>query len=121
MNTENKSLCLRIYISTTDRISHSPLYEEIVFEARDAGIAGVTVLKGIMGYGASSVIHSYKFWEISDKVPVVVEIIDEESSVMAFYETIRPRLEQMKFGCMVSIQDCQVLLQKAGHKRAFGE
>ena len=94
------------------------MYESIVFKAKEAGLAGATVIKGIFGYGASSVIHSYKFWEISDKLPVVVEIIDTEEKVMTFYETIRPMLESMRYGCLVlKEQPVNILLNKPGEKR----
>ena len=67
-----------------------------------------------MGFGASSVIHSYRFWEIADKVPVVIEMIDEETKILSFWERIRNHLEEMRNGCLVTISPAQVLLYKAG-------
>ena len=77
MKSDYKAKRLRIYISSTDKFKHSPLYEVIVYSAKRCGIAGATVIKGIMGYGASSEIYSSKLWEISEKLPLIVEIIDE--------------------------------------------
>jgi PII-like signaling protein len=119
MENNTDVFVLRIFIGSTDQIGHAPLYESIVFEAKKQGIAGATVTKGIMGFGASSVIHSYKFWEVSDKVPMVIELIDEEYKIRSFYETIRPMLESMKYGCLATIEKVNVLLYKSGKKRIF--
>lgn len=116
MNTSDNVKILRVYTSSTDKLKHSPMYEMIVFAARRKGMAGATVHKGIMGYGSSSVVHSAKFWETNDKLPVVVEIIDESSKIDAFFEVIRPYLESVRYGCLVTIEDAHVMLYKAGRK-----
>lgn len=108
---------LKIYISSSDRIHHTNLYEFLVLEAKKEGLAGATALKGILGYGASSVIHSYKLWEVVDKVPVVVEIVDDYEKIRAFYKMIAPTLESMKYGCLVTLEATNVLLNKPGRKR----
>jgi len=110
---------LRIFISSSDRINQTPLYELIVFQAKKEELAGATVLKGMLGYGASSVIHSYKFWEVTDKVPIVVELIDEIDKISSFYKNIHPTLEKMKYGCLVTLEETNVLLYKPGQKRMF--
>ena len=119
MKELTKAKLLRVFISSTDKLDKDTLYESIVFKAKEAGLAGATVYKGAMGYGASSVIHSYKFWEVAEKLPVVVEIIDEEEKVMAFYDAIRKDLEAIRYGCLVTMEDVTVLLNKAGQKREF--
>jgi len=119
METNSVAGILRIYISSTDRINQTPLSEFIVFQAKKEGIAGATVLKGILGYGASSVIHSYKFWEVSEKLPIVVELIDDEDKIRLFYENLRPQLEILKYGCLATFSKTEVLLNKAGKKRMF--
>ena len=117
MKIKEPSALLRIYISSTDHLKQDSLMESIVFSAKNEGLVGATVFKGILGYGASSVIHSYKFWEITDKLPVVIEIIDEEEKVRNFYETIKPQLETMRYGCLVTIENIEVLLFKSGKSR----
>jgi PII-like signaling protein len=117
MKNNSQALLLRIFISSTDRYKNELLYEFIVFKAKEMGIAGATVLRGILGYGASSVIHSYKFWEVTDKVPSVIEIIDEESKVISFYKAILPILETMRYGCLATTQKLDVLLCKSGKSR----
>jgi hypothetical protein len=119
MEKNSKALLLRIFISSTDKTGQEILYEDIVFKAKKAGLAGATVLKGMLGFGASSVIHSYKFWEVTEKIPTLIQIVDEEEKVMNFYETIRPTLESMKYGCLVTTQYVNVLLYKAGEKHFF--
>ena len=119
MKTNAEVFALKIFIGSTDHFNQKPLYEYIVFEAKKKDIAGATVIKGIMGFGASSVIHSYKFWEVSDKVPLVIELIDEEAKIRAFYEYIRSALESMKYGCLVTMEKVNVLLYKSGEKKMF--
>ena len=114
MKTNAQNALLRIFISSTDQIRQDLLSESIVFAAKNKGLAGATVMKGILGYGSSSVIHSYKFWEVTDKLPVVIELIDEEEKIREFYETIRPQLESMRYGCLVTIENIEVLLFKSG-------
>jgi PII-like signaling protein len=120
MENNTTATLLRIYVSSTDKFKHTPLNEMIVYRAKKRNLAGVTVVKGILGYGASSVIHSYKFWEVSEKVPTVVEIVDEERKVISFYEEIKPYLEKMRYGCLVTLEQVNVLLYKAGEKHLFG-
>jgi PII-like signaling protein len=115
-NNSSVSL-MRIFVSSTDKDGHQPLYESIVFKAREFGLAGATVTRGILGFGASSVIHSYKFWEVTEKIPVIVEVIDNEEKVDAFYQTVAPMLESMRFGCMVTRQKIDILLNQAGSKK----
>lgn len=117
MKTNTPTALLRIFVSSTDHLKQDLLCESIVFTAKKEELAGATVLKGILGYGASSVIHSYKFWEITDKLPVVIEIIDEEAKIRNFYETIRPQLETMRYGCLVTIENIEVLLFKSGKSK----
>ena len=117
MKTNDNVKILRVYTSSTDKLKHSPLYEMLVFAARRNGMAGATVHKGVMGFGGSSVIHSAKFWETNDKLPVVVEIIDEGSKIEAFFEVIKPYLENVRYGCLVTMEDAQVMLYKSGSKK----
>jgi len=107
---------LRIFISSTDRDRQQLLYESLVLKAKEAGLKGATVLKGVLGYGASSVIHSYRFWEVTEKLPVVVEIVDDDEKVNAFYESVSPLLESMRYGCLITKEAVDILLYKKGSK-----
>lgn len=105
---------LKIYASSTDRIDSKLLYEHIVNMAKDNGISGVTVYRGIMGYGKSSKISSSKFWELTEKLPVMIEIIDTSEALEKFYNLIEPDLHTMPKGCLVTIDPVTVKLQKQG-------
>jgi PII-like signaling protein len=113
MENQGNSI-LKIYASTTDRIGSKLLYEHIVELARDKGISGVTVYRGIMGYGLSSGITSSKFWELTEKLPVMIEIIDKTVVLNDFYSIIESDLQSMSKGCLVVLEPITVKLHKSG-------
>lgn len=117
MNQGSKAKRLRIYISSTDKFRHSPLYEVLVYAARRYGIAGATVIKGIMGYGASSEIHSNRLWELSEKLPLIVEIIDEPEKIDSFFESIKPYFDKIGKGHIITSDETAILLHRPGIKK----
>lgn len=116
MESGEKAKRLRIYISSTDRYVHTPLYEKIVFTAKQQGIAGATVLKGIMGYGLSSEVYTSSLWELTEKIPLIVEIIDKADNIDAFIEFIGPVLDEAGKGHIITVDDTIILMHKAGVK-----
>lgn len=117
MGLNSSALLMRIFISTTDKYDHKLLYESIVFKAKEQGLGGATVTKGVLGFGSSSVIHSYRFWEVTEKLPVIVEIVDEEDKVMKFYKIVEEILQSVPYGCLVTTEKIDVLLSKTGYKK----
>ena len=117
MEIKGEAKLLRIFISTTDKYNHEPLYEVIVFKAKQHGIVGATVLKGIMGYGASSAIYSPTNWEVTEKVPLVIEIVDETEKIEKFTEAILPIFESLNKGCMITVEKANIILHKKGKKQ----
>jgi hypothetical protein len=116
MKKQEESI-LKIYGSTTDQIHHKLLYEHIVHLAKDEGIAGVTVYRGIMGYGLSSTtISSSKFWELTEKLPIVIELIDTTEKLDSFYQKTEQDLLEMPKGCLVTMEKVDVKLMKSGKK-----
>ncbi|MDX9697026.1 MAG: DUF190 domain-containing protein [Bacteroidales bacterium] len=111
---EQHNSILKIYASTTDKINNQMLYEYIVLKAREEGISGVTVFRGIMGYGSSSKISSSQYWELTEKLPIVIELIDKTALIDRFYKKINPDLLNMPKGCLVLMESVNVLLKKAG-------
>ena len=106
---------LKIYASNTDRIGSDLLYEHIVYLAKEKGISGVTVYRGIMGYGMSSThISTTRFWELTEKLPVMVEIIDTTEKLEEFFALIETDLKKMPKGCLVSMEPVVIKLQKKG-------
>jgi len=117
METTNNSI-LRIHASSTDKIGHKLLYEYIVYLAKEDGISGVTVYRGIMGYGESSKhIDSSKFWELTEKLPIMIEIIDKTDKIESFYSKIETDLINMSKGCLVTIEPIKIKLQKSGERK----
>lgn len=111
-NLSTDSKLLRIFIGEADKIGHQPLYEIILSAARENGLAGCTVLRGIMSYGASARVHTAKLIEISEDLPIIVEIIDEEEKVNAFAKTVDTLMEKAACGGLVTIEKAQVLFYK---------
>lgn len=107
---------LRIYASNTDKVKHTSLYETLAFAAKRYGMAGVTVYKGIMGYGASSELVSDRFWELTEKTPVIIELIDDAEKIENFLRIISPWLEQLPKGCLVVILNTEIVLHRHGAK-----
>lgn len=89
----------------------------IVYAAKRYGLSGASVLRGVMGYGSSSRVYSQTYWEISDKVPLVVEIIDETEKIEKFTETILPFFDNINKGCLITVEDAKIILQKQGGKK----
>jgi uncharacterized protein len=111
----NDHSILKIYSSSTDKIGQTLFYEYIVHLAKEKSISGITVYRGIMGYGLSSKnISSSKFWELTEKLPIMIEIIDKTKILQEFYNLIEPKLLKMPKGCLVSIEPIQIKLLKSG-------
>ena len=105
MHLPTESLLLRIFIGESDRHNGLPLYEAIVLKARETGLAGATVLRSPMGFGAASRLHTAKILRLSDDLPVIVEIVDEETKINAFL----PLLDGMMGGGLVTLEKVRVL------------
>ncbi|WP_022799337.1 DUF190 domain-containing protein [Thermus islandicus] len=105
MRLEGEAKLLRIFIGESDRYGGRPLYEAIVLEARKRGLAGATVFKGFMGYGAHSRIHTAKILQLSEDLPVMVEIVDEEERIRDFL----PVLDGMVREGLVTLERVEVI------------
>ena len=81
MKLPEEGILLRIFIGETDRIHGKALYEQIVLKARELGLAGATVIRGTMGFGASSQVHLAKILRLSEDLPVVIELVDTEENL----------------------------------------
>src|ERR1700743_328019 len=92
MQTPTEAVLLRIFIGESDRWQHKPLYEAIVLAAREAHLAGATVLRGPMGFGKSSRVHTSKSTRLPQALPLVIEIVDSEEKINAFLPTLDPMI-----------------------------
>jgi PII-like signaling protein len=113
MQPEQQATLLRLFVGERDRHGHQPLYEAIVNKAREQGLAGATVLRGLLGYGASSVLHTAKLVEISDDLPMVVEIVDAEEKIEKFL----PLLDDLMASGLVTLEKVRVLQYGMPKKR----
>ena len=105
MNIPKDAMLLRIFFGEDDRFEHQPLYEAIVLKAREMHLAGATVLRGSMGFGHSSRLHTAKILRLSFDLPVVVEIVDTEVKINEFL----PVLDGMMTSGLITLEKVQVL------------
>jgi uncharacterized protein len=106
------SKLLRIFVGESDKIGHKFLYEAILFEARKQGLAGCTVWRGIMSFGASTKVHTARFIEISSDLPIVVEIVDHEDKITSFVDTVDALMQKAACGGLITIEKASVLYYK---------
>ncbi len=101
---------LRIFLGESDRLEHHALYDVIVRAARENGMAGATVLRGVEGYGARSrVIHTAKILQLSEDLPIVIEIVDTDVKVQAFIPVVDALLEKSGGGGMMTLEQVNVI------------
>ncbi|TMI95387.1 MAG: DUF190 domain-containing protein [Bacteroidetes bacterium] len=112
MELQGRSKLLRIFVGEVDKIGHRLLYEAILLAARERGLAGGTVLKGIMSYGASSRIHVARLIELSEDLPIVVEIVDEEEKIDSFIPVVNELFEKCGRGGLITVEKVEVLYYK---------
>ena len=105
MQIPKQALLLRVFIGENDKFGGSPLYEAIVLKARESHLAGATVLRGPMGFGASSRLHTAKILRLSEDLPLVIEIVDSEDNIKVFL----PTLDQMMTSGLITLEKVQVL------------
>jgi PII-like signaling protein len=105
---EGEAILLRIFIGESDRHGHLALYEAIVLRAHERGLAGATVLRGPMGFGANSQIHSAKILQLSTDLPIVIEIVDTEEKITSFLDDLSELLQ----GGMATLEKVRVIHYK---------
>jgi PII-like signaling protein len=109
MKLEGEGFLLRIYLGEQDKYNHVPLYEAIVLKAREMGLAGATVLRGPMGFGANSHLHTAKILRLSEDLPVLIEIVDKEERINAFL----PELDKMESDGLITLEKVRVIKYRA--------
>jgi PII-like signaling protein len=114
MELPRDAMLLRIFFGENDKYKSRPLYEAIVMAARDAKLAGATVLRGPMGFGRSTHMHTTKILRLSEDLPLIVEIVDTEEKIKAFL----PILDPMMGSGLVTLEKVQVLQYGADVKHA---
>jgi hypothetical protein len=105
MDIPHEAVLLRIYLGESDRWQHKPLYEAIVLKAREMHLAGATVLRGPMGFGKSSRLHTAKILRLSLDLPLVIEIVDSDEKIQAFL----PVVDSMMGGGLLTMEKIKCL------------
>ena len=108
MKLPRDAVLLRIFLGEDDRNEHRPLYEAIVLKAREMHLAGATVLRGPMGFGHSSRLHTNKILRLSEDLPVIVEIVDSEEKIKQFLPVLDGMMSGMSGG-LITMEKVQVL------------
>jgi hypothetical protein len=111
---EGERILMRIHIGERDKYDGVPLYEAIVRLLRERGLAGATVFRGIMGFGASARVHTEKILQLSMDLPLVVECVDDEAKI----RSLLPELDRMIGGGMVTLERAHVIIYRPGGARA---
>ena len=116
MKLSGEAELLRVFIGESDKMHGRPLHEVIVEEARKRGLAGATVLRGILGFGADSRLHSTKVLRLSEDLPIVIEIVDEADRIASFLPILDPMIEEG----LITLEKVQVIAYRhdgsAGHE-----
>lgn len=107
---------LKIYLSSTDKVNCVLLYEIIAKKAKEFGLEGATAHRAMMGFGPSTRLRSTRYFELVEKFPVVMEMIDAGPKIDAFAKSIRPVLENQPKGCLMVAHGLDVLFKKEGTK-----
>src|SRR5436309_15707831 len=113
MKIPEQGKLLRIFVGESDRWHHQPLYEAIVLKARELGLAGATVLRGPMGFGANSRLHTAKILRLSMDLPIVIEIVDTDEKI----QNLLPHLKVMVMEGLVTVEDVQVVNYRAKQEK----
>ena len=114
MKTTNDGCLLRVFIGERDKWHGRPLYEAIVLKARELHLAGATVLRGPMGFGAHSRLHTAKVLRLSEDLPIVIEIVDSREKI----DELLPHIDEMVNEGLVTLEKVQVIKYRAGDRQA---
>ena len=109
---------LRIFIGESDRSHGRPLYEVIVRKARELGLAGATVWRGVEGFGARSRIHTAKILRLSEDLPVIIEIVDSDEKIRAALPALDALIEAAGGGGLVTLEQAEVIKYSHGNERS---
>jgi hypothetical protein len=113
MRLPRDATLLRLFVGESDKCDGRPLYEIIVERARERGLAGATVLRGVLGYGANSRIHTSKILRLSEDLPMVVEIVDEQEKIEAFLTEIDELIDEG----LATLERAEVILYRHNDQR----
>ncbi len=109
MKLEGEGKLLRIFLGESDKVDGQPLYESLVRKAKEKGLAGATVLRGIEGFGAASRIHTAKILRLSEDLPIIVEIVDTEENIKMFMPDVDELFKRSGSGGMITMERAEII------------
>ena len=109
MKIEGDAKLLRIFVGESEKFHKVPVYEKLVQEAREKGLAGATVLKGVMGFGKHSIIHTSKILALSEELPLVIEIVDETMKIEEFIKVVDRLFEEGNCKGLITVEKVHVI------------
>ena len=107
---------LRIFVGEIDKVGHQPLYEALVRRAKEMGLAGATVLRGVESFGARSRVHTAKILRLSEDLPIIVEIVDTEEKIKTFLPVVDELFEKANCGGLVTMEKAEIIKYVHGNK-----
>jgi len=116
MVLEGSAQKLKMIVGESDQVYQRPLFEAIIFAAKKYKMAGITVAKGFMSYGADSIVNHSKVFSISPELPIVIELVDRAERIRSFSEIAAKLLEKSGSGGIIYIEDVDVVLYTSSHK-----
>src|SRR6185369_209370 len=117
MSLLGEHVLMRVYLDSADRAPHTPTYERVIKLARREGLAGVTVLRGILGLGAGGEVRRHKAWSVVEHVPVIVEIVDDAGKIVALLERA---VDELMIDGMVTLERANVMMYRGRDAEARG-
>lgn len=118
MKLSGEGKLLRIFCGESDRYDHQMLYEALIKKAKETGMSGATVIRGIAGFGAASRIHTAKLLELSEDLPLIVEIVDTPEKVDEFIETASRLIEESGCGALMTEERAHIIKYTHGKQQA---
>lgn len=116
MKINRDAKLLRIFVGESDKHGTIPVYETIILEAKKFGLAGATAFKGVMGFGGSSRIHTAKILRLSEDLPMIIEIVDEQEKIELFLPKVDSIFEEANCGGLITIEKAEVIKYSAAKK-----
>jgi len=114
MKIKGEGKLIRVFIGESDKLGHQPLYEAIVMKAREIGMAGATVLRGVEGYGARSRIHTAKILRLSEDLPLVIELVDTVEKIDSFIKVADELFEKAGCGGLITEERAGIIRYSTG-------
>src|SRR2546425_13051876 len=109
MKTDTEGKLLRIFIGESDKVHAQPLFENIVHKAKELKLSGATVLRGVEGFGANSIIHSARLLDLSGDLPIVIEIVDSEEKINLILPVINQLIEDSNSGALITLEKVHII------------